>query len=63
MPFFFNFFLSLPKRALILQKDANMHLPAQIGDYTDFYSSIIHAQNVGEMFRYFHSLFAQHLVQ
>jgi fumarylacetoacetase len=48
-----------PKRALILQKDANMHLPAQIGDYTDFYSSIIHAQNVGEMFRYFfHFLFA-----
>lgn len=41
----------LKKQALILQKDANMHLPAQIGDYTDFYSSIIHAQNVGEMFR------------
>ena len=28
-----------------------MHLPAKIGDYTDFYSSIIHASNVGEMFR------------
>lgn len=28
-----------------------MHLPAQIGDYTDFYSSIHHATNVGIMFR------------
>lgn len=28
-----------------------MHLPATIGDYTDFYSSIDHATNVGTMFR------------
>ena len=28
-----------------------MHLPVQIGDYTDFYSSIEHATNVGTMFR------------
>ena len=28
-----------------------MHLPAQIGDYTDFYSSMQHATNVGTMFR------------
>ena len=28
-----------------------MHLPARIGDYTDFYSSKIHATNVGCMFR------------
>ena len=28
-----------------------MHLPAAIGDYTDFYSSREHASNVGEMFR------------
>lgn len=28
-----------------------MHLPANIGDYTDFYSSIHHATNVGIMFR------------
>jgi len=41
----------LRKKALVLQKDATMHLPARIGDYTDFYSSIIHASNVGEMFR------------
>ncbi len=28
-----------------------MHLPVEIGDYTDFYSSIEHAANVGKMFR------------
>jgi fumarylacetoacetase len=28
-----------------------MHLPAQIGDYTDFYSSAYHATNVGRIFR------------
>jgi fumarylacetoacetase len=28
-----------------------MHLPAEIGDYTDFYSSREHATNVGIMFR------------
>jgi fumarylacetoacetase len=28
-----------------------MHLPVTIGDYTDFYSSIEHATNVGMMFR------------
>ena len=28
-----------------------MHLPAEIGDYTDFYSSRQHATNVGTMFR------------
>jgi hypothetical protein len=28
-----------------------MHLPAKVGDYTDFYSSIHHATNVGIMFR------------
>lgn len=28
-----------------------MHLPAHIGDYTDFYSSREHATNVGIMFR------------
>ena len=37
--------------ALIPQVDATMHLPVQIGDYTDFYSSIDHASNVGKMFR------------
>jgi len=28
-----------------------MHLPVTVGDYTDFYSSIEHATNVGKMFR------------
>lgn len=28
-----------------------LHLPVRIGDYTDFYSSIEHATNVGVMFR------------
>ncbi|MDX2134390.1 MAG: fumarylacetoacetase [Saprospiraceae bacterium] len=28
-----------------------MHLPVRVGDYTDFYSSIEHATNVGSMFR------------
>ena len=31
--------------------DVTMHLPALIGDYTDFYSSREHATNVGTMFR------------
>ncbi|MEO5906408.1 MAG: fumarylacetoacetase, partial [Saprospiraceae bacterium] len=31
--------------------DMVMHLPVQIGDYTDFYSSIEHATNVGKMLR------------
>ncbi len=30
---------------------ARMHLPVEIGDYTDFYSSKEHATNVGKMFR------------
>lgn len=31
--------------------DVTMHLPASVGDYTDFYSSREHATNVGIMFR------------
>jgi len=38
-------------RCLVPIKTAVMHLPANIGDYTDFYSSIHHATNVGIMFR------------
>uniref|UniRef100_A0A0B7AVR0 Fumarylacetoacetase n=1 Tax=Arion vulgaris TaxID=1028688 RepID=A0A0B7AVR0_9EUPU len=41
----------LRARALIPQSHATMHLPASIGDYTDFYSSKNHAFNVGCMFR------------
>ncbi len=35
----------------VRQSEATMHLPVAIGDYTDFYSSIEHATNVGIMFR------------
>lgn len=35
----------------LFQSDVTMHLPVNIGDYTDFYSSIEHATNVGMMFR------------
>ena len=35
----------------VKQAYAQMHLPVQVGDYTDFYSSIEHATNVGMMFR------------
>jgi fumarylacetoacetase len=38
-------------RALIPQSEIELHLPIQIGDYTDFYSSESHARNVGAMFR------------
>lgn len=31
--------------------DVDMHLPAAIGDYTDFYASLEHATNVGTIFR------------
>jgi fumarylacetoacetase len=31
--------------------NAKMYMPVTIGDYTDFYSSIEHATNVGKMFR------------
>ena len=37
--------------ALIKQSNVMMHLPLMIGDYTDFYSSIEHATNIGSMFR------------
>ncbi len=36
---------------LIPQKEATLHLPIEVGDYTDFYSSEQHAYNVGCMFR------------
>jgi fumarylacetoacetase len=41
----------LPAEALVPLSSATMHLPANIGDYTDFYSSLDHATNVGTMFR------------
>ena len=41
----------LRERALFDRASVEMLLPAQIGDYTDFYSSEEHATNVGTMFR------------
>lgn len=37
--------------ALVAQDEAEYALPAQIGDYTDFYTSIYHATSVGKQFR------------
>lgn len=37
--------------ALIAQADAEYTVPARIGDYTDFYTSIYHATNIGRQFR------------
>ncbi|WP_349352652.1 MULTISPECIES: fumarylacetoacetase [unclassified Flagellimonas] len=35
----------------VKQSEAQMHIPVAVGDYTDFYSSLEHATNVGKMFR------------
>lgn len=39
------------KDLFVSQADSKMHLPVRVGDYTDFYSSLEHATNVGKMFR------------
>jgi fumarylacetoacetase len=39
------------EECLIPMQDAVMMMPAQIGDYTDFYASLHHATRVGELFR------------
>ena len=41
----------LGDRLLVPVADAELLLPAVIGDYTDFYASVHHATNVGSMFR------------
>lgn len=41
----------LRENALVPQSAVTMHLPMEIGDYTDFYASRQHATNVGTMFR------------
>jgi len=33
------------------QSEVTMYLPVKVGDYTDFYSSIEHATNLGKLFR------------
>jgi len=42
---------ALRAKALIPQSEITLLLPAEIGDYTDFYASKHHAANVGTMFR------------
>ena len=39
------------RACLIPQCDAEYTVPARIGDYTDFYTSIYHATNIGKLFR------------
>jgi fumarylacetoacetase len=39
------------RKFLIPQRDVKLHVPFEIGDYTDFYASVHHATNVGSMFR------------
>jgi fumarylacetoacetase len=41
----------LRQHLLVPVSVVKMHLPAKIGDYTDFYASYDHAKNVGTMFR------------
>jgi fumarylacetoacetase len=42
---------ALREAALVRAADVELLLPAEVGDYTDFYSSREHATNVGTMFR------------
>jgi fumarylacetoacetase len=42
---------ALRQQVLVPMSDVEMLLPAEVGDYTDFYSSREHATNVGTMFR------------
>jgi fumarylacetoacetase len=39
------------ERFLVARRSATMHVPVEIGDYVDFYSSIEHATNLGRLFR------------
>ena len=39
------------REALHRAEDCTLHLPARVGDYTDFYTGIHHATNVGRQFR------------
>ncbi|KAK5134419.1 hypothetical protein LTR08_006466 [Meristemomyces frigidus] len=42
---------ALRQTSLIPLQHCKMHLPMQIGDYTDFYAGLHHAYNVGTLFR------------
>jgi fumarylacetoacetase len=39
------------RQVLFNQNEVQMLMPVKVGDYTDFYSSMDHARNVGTMFR------------
>ncbi|MDD2729483.1 fumarylacetoacetase [Malikia sp.] len=39
------------RACLVPQAEAEYGLPARIGDYTDFYTSVHHATNIGKLFR------------
>jgi fumarylacetoacetase len=41
----------LRENSLYLATDVTLHLPLKVGDYTDFYTSKNHAENVGSIFR------------
>ncbi|TVR29086.1 MAG: fumarylacetoacetase [Balneolaceae bacterium] len=43
--------LSSIEGLLVEMTAVTMHMPVKVGDYTDFYSSLEHATNVGKMFR------------
>ena len=42
---------SAVRACLIAQNDVEYAVPAHIGDYTDFYTSVYHATNIGRLFR------------
>ncbi|MBJ7437465.1 MAG: fumarylacetoacetase [Sphingopyxis sp.] len=46
-----NSYRSRVEPGLIAERDCTLHLPASIGDYSDFYVGIHHATNVGKLFR------------
>lgn len=41
----------IAEHALVAQDGAELFLPVEIGDYTDFYASVHHATNIGTMLR------------
>lgn len=42
---------SIGTRVLVPVADASLLVPAEVGDYTDFYASVFHATRVGALFR------------
>ncbi|RMQ50113.1 FahA protein [Pseudomonas cichorii] len=43
--------LQAASNLLLPMNECRMHMPARVGDYTDFYVGIHHATNVGKLFR------------